>query len=99
MLKHARYIDGKTYGMFLINNVDDSLIGYISWEGKEITALEIMSDYQHLGYAKYLMDKAIDAGCTWLAVHKNNHSAIGFYLKYGFHFTKTKYGDNIRMHI
>jgi len=99
MLKHARYTKGVTEGLFLVNEMDDSLVGYIGWEGKKIIAIEVTNDYQRLGYGKYLMDKAINAGCTWLTVHKDNHKAIGFYLKYGFHFTKTRYGDNIRMKI
>ncbi|WQJ53400.1 MAG: hypothetical protein [Wendovervirus sonii] len=84
MLKHARYIEGLTQGLFLIDEIDNALIGYISWENTIITSLEVIWKYRHKGFGKYLLDQAISAGCNQLSVNKKNIYAINFYLKYGF---------------
>lgn len=84
LLRHARFIPGKSDGIFLVTPDGNDLIGYIGWENGWITALEVSKDYQGKGYGDILLRKALDAGCNGLTVRINNIKAVNLYKKHGF---------------
>lgn len=81
MLRHARYIPGKTNGIMLINNKTLDLVGYIAWEGDTIIALEVTPSYRKQGIATQLIKKS---GASRLTVRKNNEGAIKLYKDLGW---------------
>lgn len=81
MLKHARYIPGKTDGMMLVSN-NKKLVGYIAWEGDMIIALETISEYRNKGIGKLLLSSC---PANNLTVSKLNKDAIKFYENLGWH--------------
>lgn len=83
MLSHARYIPGKTNGIFLIDN-KDNLVGYIGWEKDTIISLEVSKDYRKQGIGTYLLEKAIENGITKLTVSKKNTNSINLYKSLGW---------------
>ncbi len=83
LLKHAKYTVGISSGVFLVDR-NDELVGYIGWEGSEIISLEVSKNYRGLGIGKYLIQRAIDAGCNSLYVTSSNKSAISLYESMGF---------------
>lgn len=82
LLKHARYIPGKTKGIILVNN--NELVGYIAWESNIVIALEVTDNYKNKGVEKFLLNKAIENGIDELTVNKNNTKAINLYKLFGF---------------
>lgn len=89
MLSHARYIPGKTDGVFLVDQRNNNqLVGYIGWEGDTIIALEVSEDYRKQGVGTYLLGKAIRKGVTNLTVAKNNTEAINLYKTLGYKINK-----------
>lgn len=84
MLKHARYDKGITKGFFLIERKTDKLIGYIAFEKGMIIALEITKDFQHKGFAKKLLEFAVNHGANKLTVNKSNTNAIEMYKHLGW---------------
>lgn len=83
MLSHARYIPGKTDGIFLVDN-GNNLVGYIGWEGDTIISLEVSENYRKQGIGTYLLKKAIENGITNLTVSKKNTEAINLYKSLGW---------------
>lgn len=83
LLKHAKYTTGISSGVFLVDS-NDKLIGYIGWEGSEIISLEVSKNYRGFRFGKYLVQKAIDAGCNSLYVTSSNKEAINLYESMGF---------------
>lgn len=89
MLSHARYIPGKTDGVFLVDQRNNNqLVGYIGWEGDTIIALEVSEDYRKQGVGTYLLKKAVENGITNLTVAKNNTEAINLYKSLGWEVYK-----------
>lgn len=84
LLRHARYISGKSDGVFLVTPGEEELIGYVGWEGDCIIALEVAKDFRGLGFGDILVEKAISSGCKKLTVDTNNTKAINLYKKHGF---------------
>lgn len=84
LLKHARYIPGKTKGVVIIDDNLDKLVGYILWEGDFITAFETIEEYRNKGIGRKLLDYAVSKGASKLSVNKRNKLAIDFYNRYGF---------------
>lgn len=81
MLKHARFIPGRTVGKILVTPTDEKLVGYIACEGDTIIALEVSPEYRGKGVATDLINSS---GATELSVQKNNESAITLYKNLGF---------------
>lgn len=84
MLRHARYIPGRSNGWFMIDNKTSEPIGYIIWEDDFIVAFEIFKDYRRKGYGKELLDLAVESGAKRLSVNKKNTRAIELYKKAGW---------------
>ena len=89
LLRHARFIPGKTKGVFFVEPITNSLIGYCGWDGDWIIALEVAKEFQKEGFGEKLLDKAISLGCTKLTVNNKNSVAISLYKKKGFRTTST----------
>ena len=87
LLRHARFIPGKSEGVFLVDSKTDSLIGYCGWEDNWIVALEVSNEYRRKGFGEKLLDLAISSGCTGLTVYNRNSAAIDLYKKKGFKST------------
>jgi ribosomal protein S18 acetylase RimI-like enzyme len=87
LLRHARFIPGKSEGVFLVDSKTDSLIGYCGWEDNWIVALEVSNEYRRKGFGEKLLDLAISSGCTGLTVDNRNSAAIDLYKKKGFKST------------
>lgn len=83
LLRHARYLPGKSDGVFLVTPGEE-LIGYVGWEGDCVIALEVAKNFRGLGFGDILIEKAIDSGCKKLTVDTNNSKAINLYKKHGF---------------
>lgn len=84
LLKH---LDPKDTGFMFLTPQDD-LIGYIAWDGNIITALEVLKDYQGMGFSKKLLELAEENGCNELTVNSNNKKAIAIYEHLGWRFYK-----------
>lgn len=84
MLRHARFIPGKTQGIFLIDK-GDRPVGYIAWEGDTVTALEVFPEYRKKGIGTWLLEKS---GCTELTVSKKNQRATDLYKSLGWEIYK-----------
>lgn len=84
LLRHARYLPGKSDGVFLVTPGEEELIGYVGWEGDCVIALEVAKNFRGLGFGDILIEKAIDSGCKKLTVDTNNSKAINLYKKHGF---------------
>lgn len=84
ILKHARFIPGKTTGKFLVSPVNDELVGYIACKDDTIIALEVSPKYRGKGIVTDLINSS---GATKLSVQKNNKNAIRLYEKLGFKVT------------
>ena len=84
LLRHARYLPGKSDGVFLVTPGEEELIGYVGWEGDCVIALEVAKNFRGLGFGDILIEKAIDSGCKKLTVDTNNSKAINLYEKHGF---------------
>lgn len=84
MLRHARFIPGRSNGWFVIDNKTSEPIGYIIWEDDFIVAFEIFKDYRRKGYGKELLDLAVESGAGRLSVNKKNTGAIELYKKAGW---------------
>lgn len=84
MLRHARYIPGRSNGWFMIDNKTSEPIGYIIWEDDFIVAFEIFKNYRRKGYGKELLDLAVESGAKKLSVNKKNTGAIELYKKAGW---------------
>lgn len=79
LLKHARYIPGKTKGIMLVSG--DVLVGYIAWEDNMIIALEIIKEFRNKGIGRLLLDMC---PASYLTVSKLNSNAIRFYENLGW---------------
>lgn len=79
MLKHARYIPGKTEGIMIVSG--NNLVGYIAWEGNMIIALETVNGFRNKGVGSYLLSVC---PANELTVSKSNKSAIEFYENSGW---------------
>ena len=95
LLRHARYIPGKTEGIFLIDKRNDSLVGYAAWEGDTLIALEIIKDYQSLGLGKKLLAFCEENGVRKLTVSRKNIPAISLYRKSGWKNSKKQENNKI----
>lgn len=84
MLKHARFEKGLTRGFFFVTRKTNKLIGYIAWEKDMIIALEVTEKYQGQGFAKKLLNIAINHGADKLTVNKSNENAIEIYKHLGW---------------
>lgn len=84
MLRHARYIPGRSNGWFMIDNKTSEPIGYIIWEDDFIVAFEIFKNYRRKGYGKELLNLAVESGAKKLSVNKKNTGAIELYKKAGW---------------
>lgn len=80
LLRHARYIPGRTQGIMLVDN-RNNLVGYIAWEKDYIIALEVTEKYRHQGIATSLL-KSCPA--KPLTVAKDNIPAINLYKSLGW---------------
>lgn len=79
MLKHARYVPGKTDGIMIVSG--NKLVGYIAWEGDMIIALETIEEFRNKGVGKLLLDIC---PANNLTVSKVNKKAIKFYEDLGW---------------
>ena len=95
LLRHARYIPGKTEGIFLIDERNNSLVGYAAWEGDTLIALEIIKDYQSLGLGKKLLAFCEENGVRKLTVSRKNIPAISLYRKSGWKNSKKQENNKI----
>lgn len=84
LLRHTRFIPGKTRGVMIIDKTTEDLVGYIAWEFDFIIALEVIKEYRGNGWSKVLLDIAINNGATKLSVRKDNKVAIKLYEGMGF---------------
>lgn len=88
MLRHARFINGKTHGFFYVTpGKREDLLGYILWEDPWIIALEVARDFRGNGLAKELIGEALRRGIRKLSVNKKNTVAISLYRGLGFKVT------------
>ena len=78
--------------------VKDDLVGLYWIEGTEIDHLAVAEQYQHLGYGKQILTRAIEASfqnpemdCAWLLVVGWNIKAFNFYKKYGLEIKNVHY--------
>lgn len=96
LLRHARFVPGKSNGLFLVTRGKRDLVGYIGWEGNWITALEVSEKYRGKGFGNLLLEEALGAGCNGLTVRIDNEKAINLYRKYGF-IPSLKVGGRMNM--
>lgn len=83
LLRHARYIPGKTKGVMWITRTG-KLVGYCGWEDNWVIALEVSKEYRGRGFGEELLKRALQDGCTGLTVDRKNDPAIALYKKLGF---------------
>ena len=91
MLIHAR--SSGCFGRFIVTRKTDKLIGYIGIEDDTIISLEVSEKYRGRGFAKDLINYAIQHGANKLSVNKNNENAIDMYKHLGW--KKYKSDDNM----
>ena len=82
LLKHSKVGDD-IEGIMFIKGED--LIGYCAWKGDYIVSLEVTKEYRGQGYGKELLSRALDSGCRYLSVRKDNIPAINLYTSSGFY--------------